>query len=242
MKQMSKSSAYLWRRAMAPGRPIHVTRGRPLHFFLPLISVFLGLLIGAFLMLGFGYNPIEGYKALWVGAFGDVYYIGETVRQVIPYILTGLAVAFAFRTGLFNIGAEGQVIVGWLAAVWVGISFDAPMFIHLPLAILAAAMAGALWGFIPGILKARLGVHEVIVTIMLNYTALHSTNAIVRHVLTDNQDRTDKVAETASLSSEWIANLTFHSRAHYGFIIAILAVIIMWFIIERTTLGYEMKA
>lgn len=193
-------------------------------------------------MLGFGYNPIEGYKALWVGAFGDVYYIGETVRQVIPYILTGLAVAFAFRTGLFNIGAEGQVIVGWLAAVWVGISFDAPMFIHLPLAILAAAMAGALWGFIPGILKARLGVHEVIVTIMLNYTALHSTNAIVRHVLTDNQDRTDKVAETASLSSEWIANLTFHSRAHYGFIIAILAVIIMWFIIERTTLGYEMKA
>src|SRR5699024_4594714 len=133
-------------------------------------------------MLGFGYNPIEGYKALWVGAFGDVYYIGETVRQVIPYILTGLAVAFAFRTGLFNIGAEGQVIVGWLAAVWVGISFDAPMFIHLPLAILVAAAAGGILAFVPGLLKAKLGVHEVIITIMFNYIALFSANSIIRNV------------------------------------------------------------
>src|SRR5690625_7447452 len=144
-------------------------------------------------MLGFGYNPIEGYKALWVGAFGDVYYIGETVRQVIPYILTGLAVAFAFRTGLFNIGAEGQVIVGWLAAVWVGISFELPMYIHLPFAILAAALAGAIWGFIPGILKAKLGVHEVIVTIMLNYTGVHVSNTLVRHVLLVTQHRTDNM-------------------------------------------------
>lgn len=208
----------------------------------PIISVLLGLLIGALLMLGFGYNPLLGYKALWQGAFGDLYFFGETIRQVIPYILTGLAVAFAYRTGLFNIGAEGQVIVGWVAAVWVGISFEAPMVIHLPLAILAAAAAGALWGFIPGILKARLGVHEVIVTIMLNYTALYSTNALVRNVFTDNKDRTDKVAETASLASEWMQNLTYYSRAHYGIIVALLAVIIMWFIIERTTTGFEMKA
>lgn len=208
----------------------------------PLISVFLGLLIGAFLMLGFGYNPIQGYKALWQGAFGEVYYVGETIRQVIPYIFTGLAVAFAFRTGLFNIGAEGQVIVGWVAAVWVGISFEAPMIIHLPLAILAAALAGAVWGFIPGILKARLGVHEVIVTIMLNYTALYSTNALVRHVLTDNQSRTDRVASTASLASEWMRSLTDNSRLHYGIIIALIAVLIMWFIIERTSIGFEMKA
>src|SRR5690625_5059973 len=107
-------------------------------------------------MLGFGYNPIEGYKALWVGAFGDVYYIGETVRQVTPYILTGLAVAFAFRAGLFNIGAEGQVIVGWLAAVWIGTTIEAPMFIHLPLAMLVAALAGAAIAFVPGYLKAKL--------------------------------------------------------------------------------------
>src|SRR5699024_5157936 len=115
------------------------------NILVPLISVFIGLFAGALIMLGFGYNPITGYIALWNGAFGDLYYFGETMRQVTPYILTGLAVAFAFRTGLFNIGAEGQVIVGWLAAVWVGTSIEAPMFIHLPLAIIAAAAAGALW-------------------------------------------------------------------------------------------------
>src|SRR5690625_2791701 len=168
----------------------------------PVISVFLGLLIGAIVMLASGYSPIAGYKALWQGAFGDAYYIGETIRQVIPYILTGLAVAFAFRTGLFNIGAEGQVIVGWLAAVWVGISFELPMIIHLPLAVLVAALAGALWGFIPGIKTARLGVHEVIVTIMLNYTGFHISNTLVRHVLSDTQNRTENIYETASLKSE----------------------------------------
>ena len=90
--------------------------------------------------------------------FWRIYNTGETIRQVTPYILAGLAVAFAFRTGLFNIGVEGQLIVGWLAAVWVGVAFDdLPKLIHLPLAIIAAAFAGALWGFIPGLLKAKFG-------------------------------------------------------------------------------------
>ena len=88
------------------------------------------------------------------GIFGDAYAIGETIRQISPYILAGLAVAFAFRTGLFNIGVEGQLIVGWFAAAYVGVAFELPKIIHLPLALLAAAVAGALWGFIPGILKA----------------------------------------------------------------------------------------
>src|SRR5699024_2039857 len=139
----------------------------------PLISVFIGLVAGGIIMLIYGYNPIAGFSALWNGAFGDIYFIGETLRQVTPYILTGLAVAFAFRAGLFNIGAEGQVIVGWLVAVWVGLVVDAPIYIHLPLAVLAAAVVGGLYGFNPGILKAKLGVHEVIVTIMLNYIALY---------------------------------------------------------------------
>ena len=150
------------------------------NILVPIFSVFTGLLSGAIIMLLFGYNPIQGYIALFQGAFGDPYFFGETIRQTTPYILTGLAIAFAFRAGLFNIGAEGQVIVGWLAAVWIGTTVDAPMYIHLPLALLVAALAGALWGFIPGLLKASLGVHEVIVTIMLNYVALYSTNAIIR--------------------------------------------------------------
>lgn len=215
---------------------------RMVNILIPIISVILGLLSGAIIMLVFGYNPIAGFGALWNGAFGDSYFFGETIRQVTPYILSGLAVAFALRSGLLNIGVEGQVFMGWLASVWIGISFDLPMVIHLPLAILAAAIAGAFWGFIPGILKAKLGVHEVIVTIMMNYIALYVSNSVVRNLLSDGADRTENIAETASLSSTWLAEMTFYSRIHYGFIVAILMAIIMWFILNRTTRGFELRA
>lgn len=215
---------------------------RLFNILVPVISVLLALIAGGILMLSFGYSPLQGYAALWTGAFGDRYFIGETLRQVTPLVLTGLAVAFAFRANLFNIGAEGQVFVGWLAAVWVGLAFDAPIYIHLPLAVLAAAIAGAIWGFIPGLLKATLGVHEVIVTIMLNYTALYTTNAIVRSVLTDNRDATDSIPASASLSSEWLQNMTDFSRLHYGILIALFMALLMWFIIEKTTLGFEIKS
>jgi general nucleoside transport system permease protein len=208
----------------------------------PIISVFLGLLAGAIIMLVSGFNPIEGYTALWNGAFGDSYTLGETIRRSTPYILTGLSIAFAFRTGLFNIGAEGQLIVGWLAAVWVGLAVDAPMYIHLPLAIIAAGVAGALWAFVPGILKAKLGVHEVIVTIMMNYIALFVANDIIRNVLTDRQTTTETIPASASLASEWLQSITFYSRVHYGILIALFAAVIMWFIIQRTTIGYELKS
>ncbi|WP_117160853.1 ABC transporter permease [Paraliobacillus sp. X-1268] len=215
---------------------------RLFNILIPTISVFLGLLAGAIIMLAFGYNPIEGYIALWNGAFGSSYFFGETIRQVTPYIFTGLAVAFAFRSGLFNIGAEGQVIVGWLVAVWIGSSFEAPMIIHLPLTILGAALAGAFWGFIPGLLKATKGVHEVIITIMMNYIALHLSNYMIRNVLTDNQDSSNRIAESASLSSTWLMELTDYSRIHWGILIALFAAFIMWFLIEKTTAGYEFRA
>ncbi|KGX88383.1 ABC transporter permease [Pontibacillus litoralis] len=211
------------------------------NLLVPIISVLLGLLFGAIIMLLFGYNPITGYVALWNGAFGDLYFAGETIVKVTPYILSGLAVAFAFRTGLFNIGVEGQVFVGWLASVWVGTALQLPMIIHLPLAILAAAVAGGLWGFVPGFLKAKFGVHEVIVSIMMNYIALYTCNAIIRNVLTDSADKTDRIAETASLSSPWLTELTF-SRLHYGILIALLGAFLMWFILEKTTKGYELRS
>ncbi|TXC91895.1 ABC transporter permease [Metabacillus litoralis] len=215
---------------------------RYMNLLIPVIAVFLGLLFGAIIMLVSGYNPIAGYSALWYGIFGESYYIGETIRQLTPYILTGLAVAFAFRTGLFNIGVEGQVIVGWLAAVWVGVAFELPAIIHIPLAIIAAGLAGAFWGFIPGFLKARFKVHEVIVTIMMNYIALHVTNALIRNVMTDNADKSDKIFPTASLRSEFFENMTDYSRMHYGIFIALIAAFIMWFLLERTTKGYELRA
>ncbi|TCT26707.1 nucleoside ABC transporter membrane protein [Melghiribacillus thermohalophilus] len=213
-----------------------------INLLVPIISLLLGLIAGAIIMVGFGYNAVEGFKALWNGAFGDIYFIGETVRQITPYIFSGLAVAFAFRTGLFNIGVEGQVIVGWLAAVWVGVAFDLPMIVHLPLAIAAAAIAGAIWGFIPGLLKAKLRVHEVIVTIMLNYTALYIANHLVRNVITDKGDRTESISSSASLKSQWLMEFTQYSTMHMGIILALIAAVFMWFYLEKTTKGFELRA
>jgi len=208
----------------------------------PIIAVLLGVLVGTIIMVFSGYDAIAAYQALWNGAFGDIYFVGEVIRQVIPYILAGLAVAFAFKTGLFNIGVEGQLLVGWVAAVWVGVSFELPKIIHLPLAILAAGVAGALWAFIPGYLKAKFRVHEVIVTIMLNHTALYITNQIIRSVLTDGKERTEMVANSASLRSQFFESITDYSRMHWGITIAIICAIIMWFILEKTTTGFELRA
>lgn len=208
----------------------------------PVLAVLLGMVAGTIIMLVTGYNPVTAFIALWNGAFGEIYYTGEVIRQTTPLILAGLAVAFAFRTGLFNIGVEGQLIVGWLAAVWVGVSFDLPAIIHVPLAIIAAAAAGALWAFIPGFLKARFRVHEVIVTIMMNYVALHVSNHIIRNYLSEKSDRTDKILESASLRSSFLEGLTDYSRLHWGIVIALVSVLIMWFILEKTTRGYELRA
>ncbi|TFE03439.1 ABC transporter permease [Jeotgalibacillus sp. R-1-5s-1] len=209
---------------------------------IPLISVVLGLIVGAIIMLVSGFNPIQGYAALLKGSLGESFYIGETIRQITPYIFAGLAVAFAFRTGLFNIGVEGQLLVGWVASVWVGLAFDLPKIIHLPMAILAGALAGALWAFIPGILKARLRVHEVIVTIMMNYIALHFCNYLIRFVISDEQNTTDRVPESASLKSPFFETLTEFSTMHYGIFLALAAVIIYYIILERTTTGFELRS
>ncbi len=192
-------------------------------------------------MLVSGFNPVAGYTALWNGIFGDIYFMGETIRQITPYLLAGLAVAFAFRTGLFNIGVEGQLIVGWFAAAYVGFAFELPKIIHVPAAMLAAAIAGGLWAFVPGLLKAKFRVHEVIVTIMMNYVALHTTNALIRKV-SDGGDRMDKIQESASLRSVFLENMTDYSRLHSGIFIALLSVLVMWFILEKTTTGFELKS
>ncbi|MER2189692.1 MAG: ABC transporter permease [Solibacillus sp.] len=214
---------------------------RTINLLIPLISIVLGLLVGAIVMIVSGFNPVNGYTALFNGIFGTPYKMGETVRQIVPYVFSGLAVAFAFRTGLFNIGVEGQLIMGWFAAAYVGFTFDLPTIIHIPLAILAAAAAGAIWAFIPGLLKAKLQVHEVIVTIMMNYIALRLVNVFI-DVVADGADRTPKILESASLRSDFFASITNSSRMHWGIVIAIIAVMLMWVLLERTTRGYELKS
>lgn len=214
---------------------------RVVNILVPVVSIIIGLIVGAIVMLASGYDPVLGYTALWNGIFGDFYSIGNTIRQITPYILSGLAVAFAFRTGLFNIGVEGQLLMGWLAAAYVGYAFELPRFIHLPLALLAAAAAGAFWAFIVGFLKAKLSVHEVIASIMLNYTALYITNAVIRS-LTDGSFKTPTILESATLRMPWLREVTDNSGLHLGIIVALLMVFVMWFILEKTTRGYELKS
>ncbi|GAG62103.1 unnamed protein product [marine sediment metagenome] len=146
----------------------------------PLIAVVLALLVGAIVIILVGENPIDVYKLLFGHAIGNRDGWGNVLFRATPLIFTGLAVAFAFRCGLFNIGGEGQMYIGTFLATWVGFTFtNLPAFILIPLCILAAAAGGALWAAVPGILKAKTGVHEVIVTIMMNWIATSLTFFLV---------------------------------------------------------------
>lgn len=210
---------------------------------IPIIAVLLGLIVGAVIMLISGYNPWQAYVSIFNMVFLNPYYFGETVVTMIPLILSGLAVAFAFRTGLFNIGVEGQLLVGWLAAVATAVGFDGlPKVLLIPLCIIAAAVAGGVWGLIPGFLKARFYVHEVITTIMLNYIALHTTNAIIRKYLYVSGEHTPEIPKSASLSSAFLSQLTGGSRLHWGIVIAMIGAVLMWFLLWRTTKGFELRA
>lgn len=209
----------------------------------PFISVVLGLFIGAVIMLAAGYQPMLAYQSIFRAVFMQPYYSGETIRAMIPLVLAGLSVAFAFRSGLFNIGVEGQLLAGWFVSVATAIVFSGlPKPILLPLSIIAGALAGGLWGLIPGYLKARFKVHEVISTIMMNYIALYTTNYLIRNYLYTEGERTPNIPEAASLASPTLVNLTEGSRLHWGFIVAIVSGILMWFILSKTTRGYELRA
>ncbi|MGO1355775.1 MAG: ABC transporter permease [Alkalibacterium gilvum] len=209
---------------------------------IPILSVLLGFIFGALLMLLFGYNPIDAYQAMLMGVFNSPYFIGEAIRQATVLTFTGLGFAIAFKAGFFNIGIAGQLLVGWVAAIWVALSFpDLPRIILLTISIGAAIVAGAVWAGIAGTLRAYFGTSEVIVTIMLNYTALHLTNYIIRSVLTTG-NTTDMVSENASLSVGWLTTLTQGSRINMGLFIAIIVVFLYWLFMTQTTAGFEVRA
>ncbi|PKM51077.1 MAG: ABC transporter permease [Firmicutes bacterium HGW-Firmicutes-7] len=224
-------------------------------FLIPFIAVLSGFLVGVFILLITRENPIDIFRAILRAVFGidlnkigtgkavfNPRYVGEYFVYAMPIILTGLSIAFAFRTGLFNIGSEGQVMVGSFASVLAGIYLDFPVFIHLPLVIISGALAGAIWGFVPGLLKAKFNVHEVVVGIMMNYSALHITNYFLRNLKGSDNVKTAMLPVTATLNSEFLSSITNKSRLHWGFIIVIISVFIFWFIIEKTTFGYELRS
>ncbi len=212
-------------------------------FLVPAVAIVLGLLTGAVAMLAGGFDPIKAYSSLVTKVFGSTYSFGETIRQITPLIFTGLSVAFAFRTGLFNIGAEGQFIMGMLASTVVGISVDLPAFIHAPLAILAGALAGGLWGAIAGYLKAARGVHEVITTIMLNWIALYFANYILNSFFVpQGQQRSEFVKESAVITVGWLSEMIGGARLHWGTLLAVLAAIFFYVLLWKTKSGFELRA
>ncbi len=205
----------------------------------PLVAVLLGLAIGAILLLASGANPLEAYGALLKGAFGTPVAVQRTLEKATPLIFSGLAVAFAFKAGLFNIGAQGQLLVGAVVAAFVGFSIDGlPAIIHAPLALLIGGLAGALYGFIPGALKTYTGAHEVIVTIMLNYVAINLTDYLADGPWKDPSP-TNIVARTAAIFPS--AELPVVGSVPIGFVLALVAAVVVWWLLYRTTLGYEVR-
>jgi simple sugar transport system permease protein len=227
-KKETKSSA-LWQEMMVP-----------------VLAVVSGLILGAIVILVSGENPFRAYGALFTGSFGSptrlidglqtyaatgetrlllraFYPLTESLVTATPYIFAGLSVALGFRCGLFNIGAEGQFFIGALSAAFVGYSIQGlPMIIHLPLAILGGALGGALWGMIPGYLKARFGAHEVVNTIMMNWIAFRL--------------------------SDWLLDGPMKGffpdplRFNLGFFLALLTAYLVYWFLFKTTLGFEIRS
>jgi ABC-type uncharacterized transport system permease subunit len=215
----------------------------------PVLSVVIALLLGALTMLatGVGIETIgRSFAALFTGSFGSVQAVSETLLSATPLILCGLGLALGFRAGLFNIGAEGQLILGGIAAVAVGFMFTGlPMVIHLPLAILAGMVAGAIWAGIAGWLKAATGAHEVITTIMLNFIAFRLTDYLLRNPPIQKPGRTDPISESVLPTAQLpklLDALDPALRIHFGLVIAIAAVAFVWWLLFRSTIGFEFRA
>jgi simple sugar transport system permease protein len=212
---------------------------------IPLYALLLSFIVGGVLIAIIGVNPFEAYWALLRGMFGSPERIAASVARSVPFIGSALALAFALRAGLFNIGAEGQLLIGGVTAAWVGtwaILGDAPGIIAIPVVILAGFVGGAFWGGIPGVLKARTGAHEVISTIMLNSIALfmtrwliNSTDPLVLRDTTASVPRTEEIARNARLPELVDSEPSLHS----GLIMMILVCVIVSFVLRRTTFGLE---
>ncbi|MDU3136443.1 MAG: ABC transporter permease [Anaerococcus prevotii] len=215
-----------------------------------IISILLGLLVGALVLVIAGFDPIEGFKNLFLGIFKSPRNMGWAIVTSTPIIMTGLGVAFAFKTGLFNMGAEGQFIIGTIVAFLVGYNLNLPPVILPIVAIVLAMIIGAIYGAIAGFIKAKFGIHEVISTIMLNWIAFYFQNFVVYRFRQPNSMSSFDVADKAKITLftdaakrfDGFFSKFFRAPIHWGTIIAIVAVIIVWYILNKTTLGYELKA
>jgi simple sugar transport system permease protein len=231
----------------------------------PLLAVLTALIVGGFIIIlsdvdtlkKFGSDPLgaladswtlvtDAYLALAEGAFGSLDAWSETLVAATPLILAGLAVAIGFQAGLFNIGGQGQLIVGAMGGLIVGFYFDLPSIIHIPLVIVAGLLGGAVWGGISGLLKARTGAHEVITTIMLNFIALFLMRWSLKTDFIRIEGREDPISKSIETSAQlprlfgFIADTQL--RVHLGFFVALLAAAFTYWLLFRSTIGFEFRA
>lgn len=183
----------------------------------------------------------DAYAALFDSSLGSWRALSETLLEATPLILTGLSVAFAFRGGLFNIGGDGQFLVGAMASVYVGFSLDLPVVLHLPLALVAGVASGAVWGGIAGVLKARTGAHEVITTIMLNFVALRLVDYALSTDVFRRPDRNDPISKNV-LESARLPRFDDDLRVHTGLLLALAVAYGIWWLLFRSTTGFRVRA
>ncbi len=214
------------------------------NFLIPIFAVVLSFAVGAIFIVIVGQNPFEVYSVLFSQTLGTSYGIGQLLFKTTPLIFSGLSVALCFRAGLFNIGAEGQLQIGAFTTALVGMyTLGVPSYLEIPLLILAGMVGGGIWGFIPGYLKAKTGAHEVINTIMLNFVAAALVSFFVSSVF--NVPATMHTPDIAPTGRIPQFNTIFSSFAgspvNFSIVIALLAALFVWYYIDKTRYGYELR-
>jgi ABC-type uncharacterized transport system permease subunit len=212
---------------------------------LPVFAVLAALVVGAIMLLALGANPVEAYGALLEGAFGSTNAVAETAVKAVPLLLVGLGICIAFRGNVINIGGEGQMIIGAILGTLVGLNLpDWPGWVVIPLAMLAGFVGGAIWGGIPGFLKAYFDVNEILSTVMMNAIAVQTMNFLLRGAMIDPAQRelASRIPQTARLADAFHLPRLSPTRLHLGAGIAVVLAILVYVLLWRTTLGYRIRA
>ncbi len=212
---------------------------------LPVMAVMAALVVGAVMLLLLGANPVEAYEALLKGAFGSTNAVAETAVKAVPLLLVGLGICIAFRGNVINIGGDGQMVIGAILATLVGLSLpDWPGWIVISLALLAGFVGGAIWGGIPGSLKAYFGVNEILSTVMMNAIAVQVMNYLLRGPMIDpaQAELASKIPQTAALADAFRLPRLAPTRLHLGAGIAVILAVLVYVLLWRTTLGYRIRA
>lgn len=235
-----------WQRATEQRMNTRLYLAKLIDLLLPVLAMVIALVVGVLLLFLLGTDPIEAYSALIQGALGNISGITQTLTKATPLLLVGLGICIAFRGGVINIGGEGQIVVGALAATAFGVGFrDLPALVLLPLTLISGAAAGLIWGGIPGLLKARLGVNEILTTVMMNQIALRLMNFLLRGPMLDPEHVAagTSIPQSAALpESIWLPRLVPRTLFHSGAILAVLLALAVYFLLWRTTIGYRIRA